>query len=139
MTGYHQLPLMEEHRNLTCMATPRGTMGWRVLVMGLKNGNAIFQRVMESVLQDLSFADPYVDDVIVGSTGANDLELISNHLQDLKKVLDALQASGLVADPGKASSLSGKWSSVATSSGMARDSRHQGNCSLSRNGSSLRR
>ena len=70
--------------------------------MGLKNGNAIFQRVMESVLQDLPFADPYVDDVIVGSTGANDLELISNHLQDLKKVVDALQASGLVADPGKA-------------------------------------
>ena len=33
--GYHQVPLKEEHRSLTCMATPRGTMRWRVLVMGL--------------------------------------------------------------------------------------------------------
>ena len=33
-------------------------MRWRVLVMGLKNGNAIFQRVMEDVLTDLDYADP---------------------------------------------------------------------------------
>jgi hypothetical protein len=37
--------------------------------MGLKNGNAIFQRVMEHVLRDIDYADAYVDDVIVGSTG----------------------------------------------------------------------
>ena len=67
--GYHQVPLKEEHRNLTCMSTPRGVMRWRVLVMGLKNGNAIFQRVMEHVLRDIDYADAYVDDVIVGSTG----------------------------------------------------------------------
>ena len=69
--GYHQVPLKKEHRNLTCMSTPKGTMRWRVLVMGLKNGNAIFQRVMEEVLQSLEFADPYVDDVIIGSTGGD--------------------------------------------------------------------
>ena len=67
--GYHQVPLKAEHRNLTCMNTPRGTYRWKVLVVGLKNGNAIFQRVMEHVLKDLDFADPYVDDIIVGSTG----------------------------------------------------------------------
>ena len=100
--GYHQVPLKEEHRNLTCMTTPRGVMRWRVLVMGLKNGNAIFQRVMEEVLRDLDFADPYVDDVIVGSTGGSEQELIRHHDRDLRKVLDTLQKAGMVADPAKA-------------------------------------
>ena len=40
--GYHQMPLKKEHRHLTCMSTPRGTLQWKVLVMGLKNGNAMF-------------------------------------------------------------------------------------------------
>ena len=41
--GYHQIPNKEEHRNITCMSTPRRSMRWKVLVKGLKNGNAIFK------------------------------------------------------------------------------------------------
>ena len=74
------------------MSTPRGTLQWKVLVMGLKNGNAIFQRVMEWVLKDFDFADPYVDDVIIGSTGDTEEELISNHNRDLRAVLDKLRS-----------------------------------------------
>ena len=44
--GYHQVPLKKEHRPLTCMTTPQGTMQWTVLFMGLKNGGAIFQRMI---------------------------------------------------------------------------------------------
>ena len=44
--GYHQVPLRKEDRPLTCMSTPQGTYQWTVLVMGLKNGGAIFQRMM---------------------------------------------------------------------------------------------
>jgi hypothetical protein len=99
--GYHQVPLKEAHRNLTCMSTPRGTMRWKVLVMGLKNGNAIFQRVMEDVLRHLDFADAYVDDVIVGSTGSTEQELLTNHDRDLRQALDALQEASLIADPRK--------------------------------------
>ena len=40
--GFHQVPLKKEHRHLTAMSTPRGTKQWTVLVMGLKNGGAIF-------------------------------------------------------------------------------------------------
>jgi hypothetical protein len=34
--GYHQMPLKEEHRHITCMSTPKGTYQWRVQVMGSK-------------------------------------------------------------------------------------------------------
>ena len=94
--GYHQVPLKKEHRPITCMSTPRGNLQWKVLVMGLKNGNAIFQRVMEHVLRDVDYADPYVDDVIIGSTGATEEEMIRNHERDLRRVLDIFKREQLV-------------------------------------------
>ena len=100
--GYHQVPLKMEHRDLTCMSTPRGVMRWKVLVMGLKNGNAFFQRVMEDVLKTLENVDPYVDDVIVGSTGETEEELLKNHEADLRRTLELLAEAQLVADPRKA-------------------------------------
>ena len=68
--GYHQVPMRKSDRHLTCMSTPHGTKQWTVLVMGLKNAGAIFQRVMEWALRDLEGVYVYVDDVIVGYTGA---------------------------------------------------------------------
>ena len=103
--GYHQMPLKPEHRYPTAMSTPQGTYQWKVLVMGLKNGNAMFQRMMEWVLRDLENADPYVDDVIVGSTGNTEAELMINHERDVRAVLETLKKYQLVVDPRKASLL----------------------------------
>ena len=89
--GYHQVPLKENSRDYTCMSTPFGQFRWKVLVMCLKNGNAIFQRVMDWVLQDFDYANGYVDDVIIGSTGDTPAEVLANHDKDLRKVLDTLQ------------------------------------------------
>ena len=72
--GFHQVPLKKEHRHITCMSTPKGTKQWTVMVMGLKNSGAIFQRMMEYILQDLECADVYIDDVIIGSTGKDEAE-----------------------------------------------------------------
>ena len=44
--GFHQMPLKKEHRHITCKSTPHGIMQWRVLVIGLKNRGAMFQRMM---------------------------------------------------------------------------------------------
>ena len=91
-------PLVKSDRNLTCMTTPRWVMRSKVIVMGLQNGNAIFQRVMEEVLKGLDFADPYVDDIIIGSTGSTEMECLINHNNDLRTTLNRLQASGLYAN-----------------------------------------
>ena len=77
-------------------------MSLRVLVIGLKNGNAIFQGVMELVLRDIDCADAYVDDVIIGSTGNSPQELLHKHNKELRNVLNNLKSAGLVADPKKA-------------------------------------
>jgi len=100
--GYHQMPLKKEHRHITCMSTPRGTMQWKVLVMGLKNGNAQFQRMMEWVLRDVDdFANPYVDDIIIGSTGNTPEEVIQNHTRHVIRVLQVLEENKLVCCPRK--------------------------------------
>ena len=65
--------------------------------MGVRNGNAQFQRMMEWVLKDLPYADVYVDDVIIGSTGETEQELLSNHAKHLDEVLGLFARHNLVA------------------------------------------
>ena len=77
--GFHQIPMKKEHRHYTCMSTPLGLLQWKVMPMGLKNAPAIFQRIMEYVLRDFPFADPYINDIIIGSDGETEEELIKNH------------------------------------------------------------
>ena len=85
--GYHQVPLRKEDRHITCMTTPTGTKQSTVLVMGLKNAGAIFQRMMEWVTKGLVGVDVYIDDVIVGSEGDTMEELLANHERDLRAVM----------------------------------------------------
>ena len=84
------------------MSTPKGTYQWKVLVMGLKNGGAIFQRMMEWVLKKIECVDPYVDDVIIGSTGINEEDAIRNHERDVRLVLERLKEHKLLVNPSKA-------------------------------------
>ena len=88
--GYHQIPLRPSDRHITCMSTPKGVMQWTVMVMGLKNGGAIFQRVMEMILGGIEGVDVYIDDVIIGSKGENEAEILANHESLVRKVLDRL-------------------------------------------------
>ncbi len=47
---------------------------------------------MECVLQDLENADPYVDDIIIGSTGGTWEEVIANHERDVRAVLNTARS-----------------------------------------------
>ena len=68
--GFHQIPLHPESRAKTAMNLAGKRYQWRVMPMGIENGPAIFQRVMDHVLQGLDCADVYIDDIIIGSSGA---------------------------------------------------------------------
>ena len=93
--GYHQVPLKPEHRHFTCMSTPLGSLQWKVLVMGLKNGNAIFQRVMDWVFQSEDNIDPNIDDVPIGSSGSTIHQMVETHEKCLRKALDILAQNQL--------------------------------------------
>ena len=40
---------------------------------------AFFQLVMDNILQGLDCADVYIDDIIIGSSGETEEELLANH------------------------------------------------------------
>ena len=104
--GSHQMPLHPDSRPCTAMSTPLGPMQWKVVPMGAKNGNAAFQRMMEDLLGPVwDCADPFVDDIIIGSGTENmtEDELIDAHEKDLRRVLSELDKHNMVCKPTKAS------------------------------------
>ena len=46
----HQMPLANESRVCTVMSTHLGRLQWKVMPMGVSNGNAAFQRMLEKLL-----------------------------------------------------------------------------------------
>jgi len=91
--GFHQMPLKAAHRHFTCTTTPKGVFQWTVLVIGLMNAGGQFQRMMEFVFRDTPTVNPYIDDVIIGPTGANMEKLVANYLADVTRVLKSKNKS----------------------------------------------
>ncbi len=75
---------------------------------GSENGNAMFQRMIEWVLRDLENADPYFDDIIIGSTRENMEEIMANHEKDVRAVLRVLREENLIVDPKKSNMFMGE-------------------------------
>ena len=99
--GFHQMPLREDHRPITCLSTPLGTKQWKVLVMGLKNSGTQFQRMMEWILKDHPEADPYIDDVIIGSDGDTLEEALYKSYNSVRGVLQTFAKHRLIIHPEK--------------------------------------
>ena len=85
--GFHQIPINESSKHYTCMSTPIGTYQWKVLPMGLKNAPSVFQKVMDWVFKDMKNVDPYIDDIIIGSTGDTWEEMLANNERDVMRTL----------------------------------------------------
>ena len=103
--GYHQMPLAEESRACTAMTTPLGPLQWKVMPMGVTNGNAAFQRMLENLLEPVrDCADPLVDDVIIasGDPSMSYEELLEAHERDVTRVLDLLVRPKLTGSSDKA-------------------------------------
>lgn len=77
--GFFQIPLKVSDRRKTAFVTPEGVFEWKVMPMGLRNAPPRFQRVMQWVLKDFDFADPYLDDIILGAGGTTMEEAIEEH------------------------------------------------------------
>ena len=95
--GFHQIPLHPESWAQTAMSLTGKRYQWCVMPVGIKNCAAIFQRVLNHVLQGLDCGDVYIDDIIVCSSGDMKKELLANLNRDARAVLDRLPREELVA------------------------------------------
>ena len=103
--GYHQMPLAKESHACTAMSTPLGPLQWKVMPMGVTNGNAGFQQMLENLLESVrGCADPFVDDVIIasGDPSMSYEELLEAHERDVTRVLDLLVRHKLTGSSAKA-------------------------------------
>nr|XP_050038257.1 uncharacterized protein K02A2.6-like [Dermacentor andersoni] len=69
--AYNQVPLDEQSKELTVITTHRGLLCFNRLPFGVSSAPAVFQRIMDSVLNGLPGVQAYFDDVLVAEKGNN--------------------------------------------------------------------
>jgi hypothetical protein len=98
LSGFHQLEIVEEHRHITAFRTHKyGLLEFTQLPFGLRNGPAVFQRVMNKVLAKFLwfFVLVYIDDIVVYS------QSFDNHVRQLDQVLQAIAGANITLSPPK--------------------------------------
>ena len=88
-SGYHHVALGKDSRAKTAFVTPFGEYEFLMVPFGLAQASAYFQLLMNKVLEGLSCAMPYLDDIIIFSK--NEME----HLEHLEEVFCQLRMAGL--------------------------------------------
>ncbi|GBM55290.1 Transposon Ty3-G Gag-Pol polyprotein [Araneus ventricosus] len=86
---YFQIPIAEEHKCKTAIITPFALYEFNVMIFGLKNAPATFQRFIHEVLRGLDFVFPYLDDILIASKSNQEHEI------HLSLVLERLNTFGL--------------------------------------------
>ena len=90
-SGFHQVPIREQDRDVTAFTTHEGRYRYKVLAMGMKNSPRCFQSLMDLVLNKVKYksAFAYMDDVICFSRD------FQSHLQHVEEILQLLQKANL--------------------------------------------
>ena len=91
LSGFWQIPLREESRELTAFSTPTGHYQFVVTPFGLHSSPITFSRLMQMVFSDLIGKEVlvYMDDIIVISQD------VPTHFERLRHVLDRLRSANL--------------------------------------------
>ena len=88
-SGYHHIALGKDSRAKTAFVTPFDKYEFLLVPFGLAQAPAYFQLLMNKVLEGLSYAMTYLDDIIILSKNEED------HLRHLEEVFCQLRQAGL--------------------------------------------
>ena len=100
-SGFWQIRMEPDSREKTAFVAPHGLYEFLVMPFGLTNAPAVFQRLMQKVLNGLNpddgkqFVAAYLDDILIFS------ETLQDHLTHLRKVIDRQKSANLKLKPAK--------------------------------------
>ena len=87
------MPVHKDSISKTAFVTPHGKWEYIRMPFGLKNGPAVFQRLMNTILADIRpFAATYINDIVVFS------QTFEEHLTHLEAVFKRLVEVGLTIE-----------------------------------------
>ena len=93
--AYNQVPMNASYIAKTAIVTPFWLFEFKRMPFGLKNAAQTFQRLMDNVLRDCSFAYVCLHDILVASSS------VDEHLQHLRQLFRKLADYGFVVHPQK--------------------------------------
>lgn len=96
-SGFYQIPLSENSRELTAFSTSHGHWHFKRMIMGMRTSPATFQRLMNTVLSGIIGIKclVYLDDIII--YGKN----LIDHNNKLQEVFERLLQNNLKIQPDK--------------------------------------
>ena len=103
LQAYQQLMLDETLAKYVTINTHRGLYRYNRWPFGIASAPALFQKLMNTVLQKIPHVKCYIDDILV--TGANN----ADHLRNLASVLQQLQHYGFWLKKEKCEFLKSSW------------------------------
>ena len=77
--AYQQIALNEESRKLTTINTHKGLFQYNRLLFGITSAPSIFQRILETLLADVTRVCIYLDDIVV--SGINEYDMYRLYLK----------------------------------------------------------
>lgn len=89
------MPVAKEDIPKTAVTIPFGLLEFVVIPFGLRNAAQTFQRLMNSLLNDLSFVFCYLDDILIASKDEKE------HIAHLRIIFDRLQQAGMTINVSK--------------------------------------
>ncbi|POM63967.1 Putative retroelement [Phytophthora palmivora] len=97
---YYQILMRESDIPLTAVRTPSGMLWeWLVMPQGLSNAPATFNRMITQLIRPLrTFAQTYLDDIIVHSRVGDGQTAVKVHLKRLRRVFEVMRANKLYAN-----------------------------------------
>ncbi len=90
LSGYWQLPMEPESREVTAFSTPNGHFEWTRMPFGLKGTTLTFQRNMNNTFTNMLWNSVYIylNYIIIASKD-------TSHMETLKLALKRLQEEGI--------------------------------------------
>ena len=89
LKGYWQVPLTLRAREISAFVTPSGLYQYKVMLFGMKNAPATFQRMVNKLVRDIDGCEGYIDDVVIFSDNWSD------HIRQIERFFQIMREAKL--------------------------------------------